>query len=133
MIVADTNLLAYLHITGVHTAHVEAVLARDPSWIAPLLWRSELRSTLMAFIRAEKLSFEAALDVMAAAERRMLGHEYGVGSREVLELARRSRCSAFDCEYVSLAQHFDVKLVTTDREVLVAFPETAVSPETFVS
>lgn len=63
----------------------------------------------------------------------MLGREYGVESRDVLQLARRSGCSGYDCEYVSLAQHIGTKLVTADRQVLAAFPETAISPRDFTA
>jgi len=43
-----------------------------------------------------------------------------------------SDCSAYDCEYVALAQDLDVPLVTTDRQVLREFPKIAVSLEKFV-
>jgi len=51
----------------------------------------------------------------------------------VLELAVRSRCTAYDCEFVALAKQLGVPLVTSDRQVLAAFPETAVSPDAFAS
>ena len=47
-------------------------------------------------------------------------------SREVLALARDSRCSAYDCEYVALAMHLDAPLVTMDKQLLKAFPKRAV-------
>ena len=50
-----------------------------------------------------------------------------------LELAKRSRCTAYDCEFVALAKRLGTGLVTSDRQVLSAFPETAVSPEAFVA
>jgi predicted nucleic acid-binding protein len=49
-----------------------------------------------------------------------------------LQLAVRSRCSAYDCEFVALAQDLRVPFVTADRQVLAAFPATAVSPTDFV-
>ena len=56
---------------------------------------------------------------------------YNVSSEKVLELACDSGCTAYDCEYVALAQELGVPLVTTDKQVLRAFPKTAVSLEKF--
>ncbi len=42
-------------------------------------------------------------------------------------------CSAYDCEFVVLARELRVRLVTFDTEVLQSFPDTADSPETFLS
>jgi predicted nucleic acid-binding protein len=49
----------------------------------------------------------------------------------VLELASRSGCSAYDCEFVALAQDLEVPLVTNDRQILKAFPTIAISPSAF--
>ena len=53
-------------------------------------------------------------------------------SEKILELAAQSKCTAYDCEYVALAQDLGVPLVTTDKQILRAFPKTAVSMEKFV-
>jgi len=44
----------------------------------------------------------------------------------VLDLVAVSDCSAYDCEYVALARHLNVKLVTTDNKILGSFPERAI-------
>ena len=59
------------------------------------------------------------------------GREYSVSSEQVLELVMDSDCTAYDCEYVALAQDLGVPLVTTDKQILRAFPKTAVSLEKF--
>ena len=133
MIVVDTNLLVYLYIAGQRTPQAEAVLGRDPVWAAPLLWRSEFRNTLAGLAGRRALPLEDALRIIHDAERWMAGREYSVASDQVLHLAVRSRCSAYDCEFVSLAQDLGVRLVTADRQVLAAFPSTAVAPEAFVA
>jgi hypothetical protein len=46
MIVADTNLLVYLLLPGDRTGKVQQFDLRDPAWVAPLLWRSELIKVL---------------------------------------------------------------------------------------
>jgi len=53
--------------------------------------------------------------------------EYSVASFRVLELVARSKCSAYDCEFVTLAQDLNIPLITTDNQILTSFPQLAVS------
>ncbi len=131
MIVADTNLIVYLYVKGQRTNQVEAVLQQDPAWAAPLLWRSEFRSTLMGLVRRKDLGLDDVLEIVSEAEQWMMGREYTVVSNKVLQLAVQSGCSAYDCEFVSLARDLEVSLVTSDRQILRAFPKVAVTPEGF--
>jgi predicted nucleic acid-binding protein len=59
------------------------------------------------------------------------GREYRVSSEKVFELAMRSKCTAYACEYVALAEELGVPLVTADRRILKAFPRIALSLEQF--
>jgi predicted nucleic acid-binding protein len=133
VIVVDTNIIAYLYLQGEHTTQAERVLQKDAEWIVPLLWRSEFRNVLAFYLRQGHLSINDAQAIMREAEALLLGREYGVSSIRVLDLAVASRCSAYDCEFVSLAQDFSVPLVTADEKVLAAFPETAVCMDAFIS
>ena len=133
MIVADANLIVYLFVTGARTVEAEAVLRRDPRWIAPLLWRSEVRNALIGLVRGGLLSLEEALTVISNAERLLVGSEFAVPSSRVLLLAHRSGCSAYDCEYVALAEDLRIPLVTTDSALLRAFPGRAMPPRAFLA
>jgi len=133
VIVVDTNLVVYLYVQGQRTAEAEAVLLRDPVWAAPVLWRSEFRNVLAGLVRRRALGLEDAARIVSEAERAMAGREYGVVSERVLRLATQSGCSAYDCEFVSVAQDLGVPFVTADRKLLAAFPTTAVSPEAFAA
>jgi predicted nucleic acid-binding protein len=42
-----------------------------------------------------------------------------------------STCSAYDCEYVALAEELAVPLVTADRQLLTRFGERVVSVRPF--
>ena len=133
MIVVDANLLIYFYVAGQRTKQAEAVLARDPVWAAPLLWRAEFRNVLAGLVRKKALALEDAIQIVSVAEHSMGGREYSVISHEVLRMAARSGCSAYDCEYVALAQDLGVPLVTADHQLLEAFPSVAVAPDVFVA
>ena len=132
MIVADTNLIAYLVIRDERSELADAVFEADPVWAAPLLWQSELRSALVKYIQHASMTLDAALVALHSAEEVIHGREYRVSSERVLELAVRSKCTASDCEYIALAQELNVPLVTADRQLLREFPKIAVSLEKFV-
>jgi predicted nucleic acid-binding protein len=68
---------------------------------------------------------------MEEAESQMHGKEYSVSSMQVLNLVEKSRCSAYDCEFVALAEDLGIPLVTTDKKMLSAFPSIAVSLKKF--
>ena len=59
--------------------------------------------------------------------------EHDVNTAEVLDLAARSGCTTYDCEFVAAALAFDIRLVTNDRQVLRAFPVLAVPLEVFAA
>jgi predicted nucleic acid-binding protein len=127
VIVVDTNILAYLYLPTAHTPRAEALLDSDPDWAAPVLWRSEFRNVLAGYLRRHLLTYDAAVDIQTEAESLLTGNEYDVDSQWVFELVRDSRCSAYDCECVALAQQLGAKLVTTDQKLLRDFPSATVS------
>lgn len=131
MIVVDTNLLIYLFVQGSRTKEAELVLEKDPAWVAPWLWRSEFRNRLVGLVRRGDVCLDDAIRVTEEAERWMEGREYTVRSTQVLGLAERSGCSAYDCEFVSVAQDLGVPLVTADRQVLRAFPSSTIPLDKF--
>ncbi len=132
MIVVDTNIIGYLYLSSERTDQAERAFLKDSEWVAPLLWRSEFRSVLAQYIRRGILRVEEAEQVMDEAQAMMMGREYEVVSSDVLRLAARSACTAYDCEFVALAQELGVVLVTVDREVLREFPGVAVGLEEYV-
>jgi len=127
VIVVDTNIIAYLYLPCAYTPLAEHLLAHDADWVAPLLWRSELRNVLALYLRRQQLSFDQVLTIQGEAESLLAEGEYEPDSLQVLRLVQRSDCSAYDCEFVALARHLGVRLVTQDKKVLAAFPEIAVS------
>lgn len=133
MIVVDTNIISYLYLTSDRSVQAEQALIRDSQWVAPLLWRSEFRSVLALYIRRGLLAIDDALEIMNEAVGLMQGHEYDVDSRRVLSLVASSACSAYDCEFVALAEDLGVPLVTVDKGILSQFPRIVISLDSFVA
>ena len=121
MIVVDTNILVYLWLPSPRNLDAYALVRIDPEWMAPLLWRSEFRNVATGYLRAGELSLhEIEAATFNAAE--CLAGERSVSDASVFRLASQSKCSAYDCEFVALAQLLGTKLVTEDRALLRAFP-----------
>ena len=123
MIVADTNLIAYLYLPGRFSSAADAMLLRESDWAVPRLWRSEFRNILATYMRQRLLTVDDAVAIYARAAALIGGNEYEVSAPDVLRLAKASQCSAYDCEFVALAQHLDVTLVTVDAKLRRAFPD----------
>ena len=131
MIVVDSNVVAYFWINGPLTETAQQVRAKDPEWHVPLLWRSELRSILTGYLRDGTLDAGQIAQVMAAAEATFADREHLVSSEKVFAIVGQSKLSAYDAEFVALAEVLAVPLVTADRIVLRAFPDRALTMEAF--
>jgi predicted nucleic acid-binding protein len=128
VIVADTNLVAALLLPSELNGDAGRILLADPAWVLPVLWRSEWRAVLLKLLRARRLDLAGALRLVDWAEARFGPGERLPDSGEVLRLASASGCTACDCEFVALALALEAPLVTSDRELLAAFPAVARSP-----
>ena len=127
MIVVDVNVLAYLYLPGPFTTAVEKLLLQDAQWAAPRLWRSEFRHFLATYMLKNLLTLEQANDMFKSAEDLLSTNEYEISSLKVLQLAKDSGCSAYDCKYVAMARHLRIHLFTADKALLEAFPETSIA------
>jgi len=125
MIVVDVNVVAYLYLPGPFTQSAENLLLRDADWAVPRLWRSEFRNILATYLRQGLLSLDQAIDMFKSAQDLLADNEFEVSALPVWRLAHETGCSAYDCEYVALAQHLSVPLVTADKQLLKAFPAVA--------
>jgi len=127
MIVADTNTIAYLYLPTDQTGDVVSLLHKDPHWIAPLVWRSEFRNVLALYVRKKIIDLDTAIAMQAQAERQLTDNEYSVNSSDVLTLAKETGCSAYDCEFVSVAQPLNLKLITGDKKLIQTFSGIAMT------
>lgn len=132
MIVVDTNVIAYLLIEGDRTPAARDVWARDPHWRVPPLWRAELLNVLATSVRAGVLDADQARTVWLRATSLLSGGEEEPGGEAVLASAIRHGLSAYDAQFVVVAERLGVRLVTNDVRVLRARPDIALSMEAFV-
>jgi predicted nucleic acid-binding protein len=80
---------------------------------------------LATYIQANLLELTDA-DLLFQRASEVIGtEEYEVQTSEVLRLSKQSKCSAYDCEYVALAEFLDVEFVTADAKLAKAFPARA--------
>jgi predicted nucleic acid-binding protein len=131
MIVADTNLIVYLFITGDQTPLAQKVLDKDPYWIVPPLWQSEIRNVLAAFIR-RGMADQVAKQIMQNALLTLENRQVIPSNDEIFNLIAGSHCTAYDCEFVALARQLNIFLVTADKQLLKEFPDCTISLEEFV-
>ena len=132
MIVADNSLLVYFWLPSDFAKLAEAAKDRVKVWASPILWRSEFRNVLAGYLRRKTLTEAEANAAYLNVQKDLGANEYSVPTERIIKLVLASDCTAYDCEYVALAQDLGVPLVTTDRQVLRAFPKIAVSLENFV-
>lgn len=131
MIVVDSNIICYYALPGVRTAVADRLRALDPQWCVPPLWRSEFRNVVVGQVRRGAMELAAAQELVALTEAMLRESEFAVDSSTVLARAAESGCTAYDCEYVVLAEDLGVPMVTSDKQVLAAFPDRAVAPEQY--
>lgn len=131
MIVVDTNVIGYLFLSSEQSFLAERAFQKDHEWAAPNLWRSEFRSVLTSYMRKDILDLKQAQRIMNSAWNLLRDREYEVSSYEILRLASKSNCSAYDCEFVAAANDLKVPLLTVDKQILREFPSVSVSLESF--
>jgi len=131
VIVVDVKVLVYLWIPGEHTERAEDLYRFDPHWVSSVLWRSEFRNALAGYLRTDQLPLSQSITCIQNAERQMKDAEVSAPSDAVMEKVASSTCSAYDCEYVVIAEKLGCRLSTEDKKVLREFPATALALSKF--
>ena len=125
MIVVDTNVIHYCWVRGQNTEIAQAVRQKDPEWHAPILWRSELRDVLTAYLRRGLLTRAQIVGILSIADQALAEREHLIPDDLVLDVVASSTLTACDAEFVALATPLSVPLVTADKGVLKAVSERA--------
>jgi|SoimicmetaTmtLMC_FD_k123_699418_1 predicted nucleic acid-binding protein len=133
MIVVDTNLVAYAVLPGERTSDALTLAERDPEWVAPALWRRELRNVLATMMRVRRLPLAHALGAFQAAAELVTDATIEPSTEQCLRLAAQGRVSAWDAEFVFVADSLGLPLVTADKRLVRAFPGRVVPLEDLIA
>ncbi len=132
MIVADTNLIAYLLIVGDKTPIASQIYKRDPDWIVPQLWQHEFLNVLATYVKHGGAAIEDALSVWQESLQFLTYRERSVNMSDALRMAADYQITAYDAQFVTLAKSLDCWLVTEDRQLLSELPEHTRSMNQFL-
>jgi len=133
MIVTDANVIAQLVLPSDNQALIIHIYEMEKDWLAPILWRSEFRNVLKKYLRANIIDHSLAQHAMAKILETIGKNEFVIDSYKVIQLLAESTVSAYDAEYVALAQETESRLVTFDKKLISLFPDVAVHPDDFLS
>lgn len=125
MIVVDVNVVAYYFIEGDKTAMARELMRTDPDWRLPALWRHEYLNLLATYARQGGATVAESRKLWRLAADLLLPREQEVEPEAALALAVDHKLSAYDAQYIALAQRLHTFLVTEDRRLARAFPAIA--------
>lgn len=129
MIVVDTNIISYLLLQGERSDAMERLLKTDGNWVAPRLWLDEFLNVLATYERNGKLPTDQVSQILDDALELMHGASYEVPPERVLAVARRTGCSAYDSQYIALAEDLGAMLYTCDQRILRQCAGLAIEPK----
>ncbi len=122
MIVADVNLVVYLLTENPWRDAAVRVWQGDPDWAMPPLWRHEFLNVLATLVRREFLEREQAVRLWHDAVSLFGPTEMEPDMEKALALACEYEVSAYDAQYVVLADRLGCRLVTGDQKLARLFP-----------
>jgi predicted nucleic acid-binding protein len=122
LIVVDANILAYTLIEGDKTAQALRLSTVDPEWRVPFICRYELTNLLATYVRAGGLAETSALRHHESFVALLSNIEVPVDPGASLHIAIRSSITAYDAEYIAVAESLNVLCVTEDVKLRRALP-----------
>ncbi len=133
MIVVDTNVISYLLLPNEKYGRLsETLFEQDKNWIAPSLWYYEFFSVLTVYFR-QSIIDEDFFSLLLSKALDIIDTENIVDLNKIIGIIKNSGLSAYDAQYVALANEKGLPLITQDRKILSEFPNIAVSLEDFIS
>jgi predicted nucleic acid-binding protein len=132
MIVVDTNVVAYLLIQGEKTSLAQQVYARDREWIVPALWQHEFLNVLASFVRSGGGDSATAANAWQEAVGLLGARQWDIAFMDALTVAVEHDISAYDAQFVVLAQSAAAPLISEDGRLQKRFPQIVQSMQAFL-
>jgi len=121
MVVVDTNILAYLLITGDRTHDAQALYQRDADWKSEAFVLIEFTNILATYQHTGNLSRDQSESLLNEAQARM-PNLIAISHLTALQTAQRFAVSAYDTRFLAVAEKLGTKLVTEDSKLRTAAP-----------
>lgn len=122
---ADVNIVVYLLTDCPQRSLAVKLREIDPNWWLPTLWQHEFLNVLATLARQDYITQSDAHQLWENGLK-LFGHrEQAPDVRRALDLALRHGISAYDAQYLTLAESLRVRLVTEDRKLQRLFPQRA--------
>lgn len=133
MIVVDANIVLPFVLDVPESQKVAKLHRLDPHWRLPRLWRHEVSSGLLKYVRAKSIDRTMADSALSKAIDALGAFEADVNVRHALDLALDRALSSYDAAYVALAQELDTVLVSMDKALAQKCAGMVVSLEEFLA
>ncbi len=132
MIVVDSKIVAYLLIEGEKTSLARALWNKESNWWMPTLWIHEFLNILVTSERTGNLRLRTCQEILGRAQSLFETKSQQVDMAYTLSLAARYRLTAYDAQYLAVAQSMDTLLITEDRKLRQVVPQHARSMRSFL-
>ncbi len=123
MVVVDTNVIAYLLVSGDQTKAAQDLFSRDDDWHTEPFALVEFTNLLATACRSRGLVLSRARRLLESAEDLLRGRMHAVDHPKALAVANECSISAYDARFVSVAEQLGTPLVTEDGRLRRAAPK----------
>jgi predicted nucleic acid-binding protein len=133
MIVVDTNVTAYLLIDGRHSELARSVHQLDSEWWVPAVWQHEFVNMMTNYGKFGGFSVDECIATWSDALNVLKCRIEEPDWSGVLQTAVKHGITAYDAQFIWLADAKVTVCVTEDKELVKKFPKTAISMENFLN
>ncbi len=118
MIVVDANVVAYWAIEGEFTNSARELWRVDSEWMVPMLCRHELANVVATYVKRGAMEVADVADLWSGIELVISGNEIEVDLPSAVAIAIERKLSAYDAQYLLLAEQHGVPLVSQDKKLV---------------
>lgn len=117
MIAVDTNVLIAFFMEVELTPLAEKIFEIDPYWIVPPIWQDEYANVLCKLSKKTKKGNNELQNHYMNVLANVSHNERVVDKIEVIKTCLDHGLSFYDAQFVWLAKHYQIDLVTEDKEI----------------